>query len=156
VLSKTQIAACLLMNALMAERGGLKPQVLCKPCFTREIAAISFTVASFQIARVKRREARRSPKKPKKWRKTVARTSPTESRIRPRQHLLGRAWQFRRSDQDLLGVFADDCFSGADAMPKLVGSHVAQGTRRLTWVSCSADGGSEQEFAGVCTRLDAR
>jgi hypothetical protein len=44
--------------------------------FTREIAAISFTVASFQIARVKRREARRSPKKPKKWRKTVARSSP--------------------------------------------------------------------------------
>ena len=47
--------------------GGLKPQVLCKPRFTREIAAISFTIASFQIARVKRREARRSPKKPKKW-----------------------------------------------------------------------------------------
>jgi hypothetical protein len=60
----------------MAERGGLKPQLLTKGYFKREIAAISFTTASFQIARVKRREASRSPKKPKKWRKTVARSSP--------------------------------------------------------------------------------
>jgi hypothetical protein len=48
-----------------------------------EIAAISFTVASFQMARVKRREARRSPKKPKKWRKTVARSSPTNMTREP-------------------------------------------------------------------------
>src|SRR5450631_1081110 len=58
------------------EEGGLKPQVSRKPRFTREIAAIAFTTTSFQIVRVKRREARRSPKKPKKWRKTVARSSP--------------------------------------------------------------------------------
>jgi hypothetical protein len=51
----------------MAERVGLKPQACGKLRFTREIAAIAFITASFQLARVKRREARRSPKKPKKW-----------------------------------------------------------------------------------------
>jgi hypothetical protein len=60
----------------MAERGGLKPQAFQNPRFTKEIAAIPFTVASFQIARVKRYEVRRSSKKPKKWRKTVACSSP--------------------------------------------------------------------------------
>jgi hypothetical protein len=38
---------------------------------------IAFTTASFQIERVKRREVLRSAKKPKKWRKTVARSSPS-------------------------------------------------------------------------------
>ncbi len=40
----------------LAERGGLKPQVSWKARFTRGIAAISFTTASFQTSRLKRRE----------------------------------------------------------------------------------------------------
>jgi hypothetical protein len=56
--------------------GGLKPQVLRKARITRENAAIAFTTASLQFARMKRREVPRSAKKPKKWRKTVARSSP--------------------------------------------------------------------------------
>ena len=56
--------------------GGLKPQAFWTPRFTREIATIAFTTANFQIARVKRREVPRSAKKPKKWTKTVARSSP--------------------------------------------------------------------------------
>jgi hypothetical protein len=57
--------------------GGLKPQAFGNPHFTRQNVAIAFTTASFQIERVKRREVLRSAKKPKKWRKTVARSSPS-------------------------------------------------------------------------------
>jgi hypothetical protein len=60
------------------EEGGLKPQVSRKHRFTREIAAIAFSTASFQTSRVKRREVPRSAKKPKKWRKTVARSNPID------------------------------------------------------------------------------
>jgi hypothetical protein len=56
--------------------GGLKPQPFKNPRFTRVIAAIAFTTASFQTSMMKRREVPRSAKKPKKWRKTVARSSP--------------------------------------------------------------------------------
>jgi hypothetical protein len=47
---------------ILAERGRLKPQAFRKPRFTREIAAIAFTIASFQYVHVKSREALRSPK----------------------------------------------------------------------------------------------
>jgi hypothetical protein len=47
----------------VAEEGG-EPQAFQNPRFTKEIAAISFTVTSFQISRVKRREAGRSPHMP--------------------------------------------------------------------------------------------
>jgi hypothetical protein len=67
-------------DSKFGEEGGLKPQVSWKARFTREIAAISFTTVNFQNSRVKRREVRRSRRKPKKWRKTVARSSP-ESKI---------------------------------------------------------------------------
>jgi hypothetical protein len=53
-------------NKDMAERGGLKPQPFSNPRFTREIAAIAFTTASFQNLRMKRCEVLRSGKKPKK------------------------------------------------------------------------------------------
>lgn len=39
-------------------------------------AAIAFTIASFRNPQVKRHEVPRSPTKPRKWRKTVARSSP--------------------------------------------------------------------------------
>jgi hypothetical protein len=58
------------------EEGGLKLQVLRKARITRENAAIALTTASLQFARMKSREVPRSAKKPKKWRKTVARSSP--------------------------------------------------------------------------------
>ena len=60
----------------MAERGGLKPQLFKNPRITSEIAAISFSTASFQFVCVKPYEVPRSSTKPKKWRKTVARSSP--------------------------------------------------------------------------------
>jgi hypothetical protein len=60
----------------LAERGGLKPQHSREPPFTREIAAIAFTTASFPNSNVKRRKVARSAKKPQKWLKTVARSSP--------------------------------------------------------------------------------
>jgi hypothetical protein len=59
--------------------GGLKLQASRKPRFTREITAISFTIAGFQFGQVKRFEVSRSPSKPKEWRKTVARSSPNDS-----------------------------------------------------------------------------
>src|ERR1700682_6306435 len=58
-------------DSKFGEERGLKPQVSRKARFTREIGPISFTIASFQIVHVKRREVPRSPSKPKKWRKTV-------------------------------------------------------------------------------------
>src|ERR1700686_4270699 len=56
--------------------GGLKPPAFRKLRSTTEFVAIAFTTASFQNLRVKRCEVRRSPRKRKKWRKTVARSSP--------------------------------------------------------------------------------
>ena len=53
-------------DSKFGEEGGLKPQPFRNPRFTREIAAIAFTTANFQIALVKRREVPRSFKKPKK------------------------------------------------------------------------------------------
>jgi hypothetical protein len=38
------------------EEGGLKPQASGKLRFTREIAGIAFTTASFQFVHIKRRE----------------------------------------------------------------------------------------------------
>jgi len=40
-------------DSKFGEEGGLKPQAFRKPRFKREIAAIVFAVANFQIARVK-------------------------------------------------------------------------------------------------------
>jgi hypothetical protein len=51
-----QVSTLDAVRGILAERGGLKPQVLSKPCFTREIAAIAFTTASFQSGDVKSRE----------------------------------------------------------------------------------------------------
>ena len=56
--------------------GGLKPPAFRKLRSTTEFVAIAFTTASFQNLRVKRCEVRRSPRKRKKWRKTVARSNP--------------------------------------------------------------------------------
>jgi len=58
------------------EEGGLKPQVSRNARFAREIAVISFAYPRFQPAQVKRHEVPRRPTKSKKWRKTVARSSP--------------------------------------------------------------------------------
>jgi hypothetical protein len=58
---------------------GLKPQASRNPRFTREIAAIACTTASFQNSRVKFREVPRNAKKVKKRRKTVARSSPKDN-----------------------------------------------------------------------------
>jgi len=58
----------------------VKPQAFKKPRFTREIAAIPFDTASLRFNDMKRYEVRRNPSKPKKWRKTVARSSPNGKR----------------------------------------------------------------------------
>jgi hypothetical protein len=64
-------------DSKFGEEGGLKPQAFGNPRFTSENVAISFTTTSFQTSSVKCREVPRSAKKPKKWRKTVARSSPS-------------------------------------------------------------------------------
>jgi hypothetical protein len=85
-------------------RGGLKPQPFRSPRFTREITAIVFTTVNFQIARLKCYEVLRSARKPKKYRKTVARSSPrcfkashTQSRESCGFRLLSRYEAFLKS-----------------------------------------------------------
>jgi hypothetical protein len=52
-------------DSKFGEEGGLKPQPFRKLRFTREIATIAFTTASFQTSLMKRSEVLRSAKKPK-------------------------------------------------------------------------------------------
>ena len=56
--------------------GGVKPHLSLDPHFTRKNAAISFIAGRFRNLRVKPRKVERSTSKPKKWPKTVARSSP--------------------------------------------------------------------------------
>jgi hypothetical protein len=63
-------------DSKFGEEGGLQPPAFRKLRSTREFVAIAFIAAGFQILLVKRREVSRSAKKPKKWRKTVACSSP--------------------------------------------------------------------------------
>jgi len=134
---------CLVDFKRTGGEGGLKPQPFRKPRSTREIDAIAFNIANFQTSRVKRREVRRSPKKPKKSRKTVAHSSlraksaPLDCDGRIEYECKGRLQQFRAPDLYLDTVEVWGSSSHGPTIPFNDLRMRSRGWRRIWVVACA-------------------
>src|SRR5690348_18308898 len=84
------------MNFALAERGGIRTPSFQETSLYREFVTIAFTTASFQNLQVKRHEVPRSSRKRKKWRKTLACSSPIPFLPRP-----GGCVRFRPREEHL-------------------------------------------------------